>query len=195
MKRILNSILPLAAFLLLGLPALAQQTTDEEEPGSASTLVRRVGSVDEVRQLLATPGANARNQAMLVQQGNSNRLSVDQQIVAGSAVNLVQLEQVGDYNLLNVQQQGNGLTQRVLQQGNGNEVASRMQGSDVESTIRQSGNANKVQQDLNVSQRNYVIEQTNGGNELVQRESGAVTPTGYEVRMTGNMRVVIEHGP
>lgn len=198
MRKVVAGILFLAVFMLLKLPAHAQQQPDEDGPAATGNeLVRRVGSVDGVQQLLNAPASanGARNQAMVLQQGNRNSLDVSQQTAAAMGPNLVQLQQIGDFNVLDVQQRGAGLEQQVLQQGNRNSVISRMQGTNVESTIRQNGDANKVQQDLTVNQRNYTIQQDGNRNELIQRENGQSTPAGYQVHMTGNMRVVIEHGP
>ncbi|UYZ63650.1 hypothetical protein [Hymenobacter weizhouensis] len=198
----MNSLFRLLLLLMVVVGAgpqhlLAQQADQDEatEPADAPGLVQRLSSQADTRELLLPTGSGLRNQAVLLQQGANNRAEASQIATAGNLQNLVQLQQVGVANVLELEQRGNGLVQTVEQRGNQNQVSSRMQGTAVESAIRQHGDLNSVSQDLNVDQRQYVIEQLGNRNELVQRENGADTPVGYEVRMTGNMRVVIEHGP
>lgn len=187
----------LAGMLGAGQPVLAQQAEEETAEGRDATtgLVQRLTTQAETRELVQATNPSTRNQAILLQQGADNRVDARQISTSGNLLNLVQLQQVGVANVLDVEQRGNGLVQVVEQRGNQNQVSSRMQGSEVESTIRQNGNQNLVDQDLNVDQRAYLIEQMGNRNELVQRENGPETPVGYSVQMTGNMRVVIEHGP
>lgn len=191
-------LLVLAALLGAGHTARAQQADDETaDPGrnTPASLVQRLSTQDETRELVQAASPGTRNQALLQQQGANNRADARQIATTGNLLNLVQLQQVGAANVLDLEQRGNGLVQVVEQRGNQNQVSSRMQGNEIESTVRQLGNQNLVDQDLNVEQRSYLIEQTGNRNELVQRENGPDTPIGYSVQMTGNMRVVIEHGP
>ena len=119
---------------------------------------------------------NSQSLARVVQDGNDNQASLDQD---GAAAHRAQIAQNGDGNIAGAQQDGDGSTElAVVQDGNGN-VANVLQrevsaGEQTKAAILQRGNDNRVLLAQNGSDNDALLEQNGDGNSMnvTQLDSG-----------------------
>ncbi|MBK0404732.1 hypothetical protein I5M27_17190 [Adhaeribacter sp. BT258] len=139
--------------------------------------------------------ANARNVALVAQDGNSNTFD-GKQVNAGSSrnPNVVVIMQSGNLNNASLEQTGENNKAKVSQLGEGNDYEGRMNGRNNETAINQFGNNNSINQNLEGEGMNYRLTQQGNNNQINQYENGTQNK-GYEVIQQGSgMNITITNG-
>lgn len=177
-----------ALALLAATQARAQGRQDPADISTGQLLIQQ-GST-----LAVPPTSATENQALLNQQGNGNRGSIEQNLLSAGRGNVAAILQTGNGNAAAVLQTGLANRTTITQVGAGNVAVSDLTGYNTESNILQNGNRNQVDQQLVRDNQRYSVEQQGNNNNLLQRETGGNAP-GYNVTMRGNgINVMIEQG-
>lgn len=166
-------------FLLLCCGVTVSNAQVDKEDSTVPNLVLLQNAGAELNAAV-TPALPLANKAMLAQVGSGNQAT---------------LLQTGVSNVIIAAQTGSQNVQAVAQSGTGNTASTTIVGNGTTSNIRQNGAYNSVDQELRVDNRRYMVQQMGTNNQLVQRETGAAAPPGYEIKMQGNgIRLSIEQG-
>ena len=119
---------------------------------------------------------------------------INHQAIIQTQDSYVQVQQIGEANLLKATQQGVNGQLRIRQDGINNQYTGTVVGDNNRLDITQNGQDHLIRQDLVGNDLFYRITQEGQGHELIQIEHDPLAPA-YEVHQQGQgMQIVIEQG-
>jgi minor curlin subunit len=194
MKRTLAFAFALMLILLLSrMTSWAQGRNASEAATTEQRLAEEIG-LERLLPATAPRAQDARNVAVLLQEGTGNRSMIGQTNF-GSIANEAFVQQVGAYNTSDLMQTGSGNRTTVAQRGRSNRFTMDLTGTNNEMTVLQEGNNNRVESTVISDSRRYTITQSGSNNVLNQVETAPLAPKGYSVEMRGNgIQLTIEQG-
>ena len=208
MKTIFALCIGWLALWLVPSAAQAQQQSRAatDAPTAAQQLVEEIGIERLPTGALVSRIHDARNLSVVEQSRDGNKATIVQVslgagpnqalIVQAGAANILSLDQYGTYNTTNLTLQGNSNVGTVNQRGSDNSFDGRIVGDRNKLDVLQNGHGNRSVLEVEANGRTYPVVQIGNDNNLVQREAAnSMAPKGYGVEMRGNgIRLTIEQG-
>ena len=135
------------------------------------------------------------NIVQIQQIGDYNNASVNQTLIGTNIRgNIAELIQNGDINTVVLTQTGSGNNHYIYQNGNSNMFEGSVTGNNNSSLIDQIGSDNLVRQELSGNNMAYIISQIGNKNEIMQVENDPQSRQ-YQVLQNGNdMKLIIING-
>lgn len=141
--------------------------------------------------LLMQELAAGENAALIIQHGNNNQAQIQQIHQQGEDANLVISNQHGDFNTVNIIQEGAANQAIIVQEGNRNTYNGDISGTGLQTYVLQEGDRNTITQSLTESVNSSTeLIQIGNDNEIIHEIDGAVNQA-FQLIQEGDGQSVI----